>query len=203
MSDNPTASVEREQRLQDVLADFLRAVEAGRVPDRQAILAQHPDLADELASFFANRDQFARLAAPVANPAVPPADAATLGADAAAVGVGDSLRYFGDYEVLEEVARGGMGVVFQARQVSLNRVVALKMILAGQLATAQDVRRFQAEAESTANLDHPQIVPTYEVGEHAGQHYFAMKFIEGGSPSQAGWPSCASTAAGRCCWSPR
>jgi hypothetical protein len=181
MNDKPPASAEREQRLQDALADFLQALEEGRVPDRQAILSRHPDLADELASFFANRDQFARLARPVGEPAAPPADAVTLGADAPAVGVGDSLRYFGDYEILEEIARGGMGVVFKARQVSLNRVVALKMILAGQLATPQVVQRFQAEAEATANLDHPHIVPTYEVGEHGGQHYFAMKFIEGGS----------------------
>jgi hypothetical protein len=173
----------REQRVNEAIAAYVQAVDAGQTPDRGEFLARHADLAAELEAFFADRDRFRRHAEPLGGNVPDPA--ATVAPDVAQpAGPLGTVRYFGDYELLAEIARGGMGVVFKARQVSLDRLVALKMILAGQLASPADVQRFRTEAKASANLKHANIVAIHEVGEHEGQHFFSMDYIAGKSLAQ-------------------
>jgi hypothetical protein len=171
-----------DQRLAEAVTAYLKAAEAGQAPSSHEWLARHPDLGDDLSEFFAAREQIESLAAPL-RAAVSAQDttAEPTPATAPPLAVG---RTVGDYELLEEIARGGMGVVYKARQVSLDRIVALKMILAGQFAGDAQVQRFHTEAESVGHLDHPNIVAIYEVGQHDGLHYFSMKLMEGGSLAQ-------------------
>jgi WD40 repeat protein len=164
MANEPsTIAYDPEDRLHEAIASFEQARDDGRNPDPAAWLDDYPDVAVRLAGYFADQGGLKRLAAPL----LPAAPVCSL------------PRPFGAYELLEEIGRGGMGVVYRACQVPLKRTVALKMILAGQLASSDEVRRFRTEAENAATLDHPNIVPIHEVGEQDGQHYFSMKLIEG------------------------
>ncbi len=135
--------------------------------------------ADEAVGSFLARPALDSAASASATPA---ADTATLAPGETAPGIpnpASRIRYFGDYELLQEIAHGGMGIVWRARQSNLNRDVALKMIRAGALATSAEVARFLREAEAAANLQHPNIVAIHEVGEHEGRHYFSMDLVDG------------------------
>src|SRR5438552_14177379 len=122
-------SAAQEQRVNEVIAAYLQAVQAGERPDRPEWLARHPELADELASFFADQDQFDRLAAPLRAALPPPCPAAATPGPADTVTIGSppptEVRRFGDYELLEQIGRGGMGVGYRARHTKPNRTVAL------------------------------------------------------------------------------
>jgi WD40 repeat protein/serine/threonine protein kinase len=163
-------SADLSQRFQEVLANYLEAKERGERVDPQALVRAHPELAAELNEFFANEKQFASAAGITANAPTP---------GRAATG-----QRIGEYEILGEIARGGMGVVYRARHVALQRMVALKMMLGGEFAGREGLRRFQEEAKVVADLDHPNIVPIYDSGTHEGQAFYAMKLIEGPSLKQ-------------------
>jgi WD40 repeat protein/tRNA A-37 threonylcarbamoyl transferase component Bud32 len=179
---------DREQRLDQVLADYFRAAEAGPACNRRDWLRSHPDVAAELQEFFADQDRFEPLAAllrelsGILSPSRTPADP---GHRSPVTPTGAPPSSIGNYEQLELIAEGGMGAVYRARQKSPHRLVALKMIRGSRLASSVDVQRFRNEAETAAGLDHPHIVPIYEVGEHDGQLFFSMKLMAGGSLARA------------------
>jgi eukaryotic-like serine/threonine-protein kinase len=171
----PQSELDREQRLDELIADYLRRQSEGQAPDCSRLLKDNPDLADELREFLRDHDRFHHLATPVRDLAaqITPSDAEPE----------PDLQPgpFGPYEILSEIARGGMGVVFKARDPRLKRTVALKVLLAGRLASRVDRRRFRIEAESAASLTHPAIVPVHDVGEYEGRPFICMKYMEGGS----------------------
>ena len=159
--------LDEAQELDEIIAAFVFSEEAGEPVSRQELINRHPEFAAELQQFFDDRDQFKRLASPLSPEAARRNDLPA------------TVKYFGDYELLEEIAQGGMGVVYKARQTSLNRIVAVKMVLAGHLASDADIHRFTVEASTAAKLHHPGIVPIHEVGQQGGQHYFSMDLIDG------------------------
>ncbi len=175
-------SADRESPLDDILAAYLESVESGTPLDRAELLARHPQFANALGEFFADQDRFtAYLPGKSSVITSAPVEGCPDGAPSRNGAVPAIGERFGDYELLEEIGRGGMGVVFKATQVSLSRTVALKMILSGHLAEPAEIQRFRLEAESAARLDHPNIVPIHEVGAEHGFHYYTMKFINGGN----------------------
>ncbi len=164
-----------------LLDDLIQRQRGGESVSLEQTIAQHPDLSRELRELWAAVMIADAVAASTLahERSVNSLPQPSVAAKAARVEQDRLPRRLGDFELLAELGRGGMGVVYQARQVALDRMVALKMILRGTNALPADLARFRAEAEAVAKLEHPGIVPVYEVGELEGQPYFSMKFIAG------------------------
>ncbi|MBY0230765.1 MAG: serine/threonine protein kinase [Gemmataceae bacterium] len=158
-----------DERLAGLLEKLSARERQGQPSGIDEEAAANPDLAGELRELWAAAqvaDLFARAVPKLPKPRPRPEPKAVA-------------REFGDYEIGEEIGRGGMGVVYKAWQKSLGREVALKMILKGEHATPADVARFKVEAQAAAHLDHPNIVPVYAAGEQDGQAFFSMRLVEG------------------------
>ncbi|MCG8652525.1 MAG: serine/threonine protein kinase, partial [Pirellulales bacterium] len=148
-----------EVSLESVMADYLQQLEAGQSPNPAQYLRAHPQHADELRSFFRNHHWLGDSPAPTTT---------------SLVGI-----QIGPYQIEAEIARGGMGVVYRARQQGLDRPVALKLISSGVLAGEEERRRFRIEAEAAARLHHPGIIAIHEIGSWQGYEYFSMALIDG------------------------
>jgi serine/threonine protein kinase len=167
MSDNPEhdsadSSLLDDPRLRAAVQDYLAELEAGRRPDRRAWLARHADLADALAVFLDGLDLVH-----AAHPAPPPA--------------ADPVEPLGDFRIVREIGRGGMGVVYEAVQLSLGRRVALKVLPFAAALDTRHLQRFKNEAQAAAGLHHSNIVPVHAVGCDRGTHFYAMQLIQGRS----------------------
>jgi tetratricopeptide (TPR) repeat protein len=179
-----------EEKLDAVITEYLEAVERGGSSEPGLWLQRYPEIATELELFFAAETRFDRMVAPLRSAAV----GSTMPADTTApndqfVQSDQPLKTIKDYDLLMEIGRGGMGVIYKARQRSLNRLVAVKMIRSAEWATPAERMRFRWEAEAIAALDHPNIVPIYEIGEipsddGAQLPFFSMKLIEGDNLAQ-------------------
>jgi WD40 repeat protein/tRNA A-37 threonylcarbamoyl transferase component Bud32 len=174
-----------EQEFERAVAAHLDALEAGQAQSPESLLAAFPDRRREIAQIIAEFAAESETGPPLGGAASPlpppPSDSLSPGGLVAPAATVFRPELLGDYELLDEVARGGMGVVFKARQRSLNRIVALKMIRGSWLPDEEQARRFRCEAEAAARLQHPDIVAVHDVGQHHGRLYFTMDFVDGRS----------------------
>ena len=166
---------EQKDRLTDLLDGYLRRLEQGLPPPRENLLEANPDLAEPLAGLLRQPRRVARHGGRV------PAAGRRCGLRRCVAGrfrAGDERR-LGDFRLLREIGRGGMGVVYEAQQISLGRRVALKVLPFAAVLDSRQIARFQHEAQAAAQLNHPNIVSVFAVGVERGVHYFAMQFIDG------------------------
>jgi tetratricopeptide (TPR) repeat protein len=162
-------TAEEQERLTEILDRFMRAQEQGLPLDQGALLAEHPDLADALRIYFRSLEQLHDVAAGFGRAA----------ADEPVNSLPQEPGRLGDFELLKEIGRGGMGVVYEARQISLNRRVAVKLLPFAAVLSAKQIARFKHEAQAAAHVQHPNIVPVFAIGVERGVHYYAMQFIDG------------------------
>ena len=180
--------------LDQIIADFLDAESEGEPFDEEELIQRHPEFAKPLRQFLADHKRMGGLLDSGASDdaTLPPSKTKGVGqeptlgdldsiGDLAARHNIDPDQCIADYLLVDKIAEGGMGVVYRAKQLSLNRTVALKMIRAGEFADVEEIRRFRVEAEAAAKLTHPNIVPIYQIGEDKGQHFFSMALVEGHS----------------------
>jgi serine/threonine protein kinase len=195
MRDEITESLQGQERLHEILLSYVEGAQAGAAPDRLAFLAAHPEFAADIIEFLASYHQLNRMVTPLREGGAPRPETPVPGLNGPpeqtrsteAPGVRrDSatiaeLGQLGDYRLLREIGRGGMGVVYEAEQISLRRHVALKILPFAGGVDARQLHRFRNEAEAAAHLHHSHIVPVFAVGSERGVHFYAMQFIEGQS----------------------
>ncbi len=164
-------SREQRERLTDVLERYLAALERGAPLSQEAILAEHPDIAPALANYFRSLEELHDMAAGFAG--------SQGRAEEPEEQQPDGAKRIGDFELIREIGRGGMGVVYEARQISLDRRVAVKLLPFAAVLDSKQIARFKHEAQAAAQLHHPNIVPVFAIGVERGVHYYAMQFIDG------------------------
>ena len=170
---------DRDALLAELLAELTDRLRRGGDPDVETLAGRHPELAEELRDLWAAASIAEEVAGALDRRPTPRRRPPSMRRPDPRRSRDGAESLFGGCELLEELGRGGMGVVYRARQPGLGRVVALKRLLRGDSALPHDVARFRAEAEAAARLDHPHIVPVYAVDVHAGEPFFLMKFIAG------------------------
>ncbi len=156
----------QQERLTEILDEYLRKMELGEIQDRSELIAAHPDLSDALRDYLTKLDELNRLVGGE------PRSSEIIG------------KQLGDFRLVRELGRGGMGIVYLAQQVSLDRMVAVKLLPFASLLEPKYIERFKNEARAAAQLEHPNIVPVFAIGHDDGIHYYAMRYINGQSLDQ-------------------
>jgi len=170
-------SPEQRDRLTDILDRYLLALENDAPLSQEALLEKHPDLADALTAYFRSLEELHDMAAGFGGSPREEKPAAERETDTA--------KRIGDFELIREIGRGGMGVVYEARQISLDRQVAVKLLPFAAVLDSKQIARFKHEAQAAAQLHHPNIVPVFAIGVERGVHYYAMQYIDGQPLDQA------------------